>query len=161
MKNYIIVITSLVIVMLISGCGSDDDTNVSMTITELEGKWSQQCIDLMVGTSLKPSVTFSGSTYTALDINYSDSQCITANFTGTASGTFEIGNTITTSSGLSAKNIDFHQLKENGLDVNRNIFSIFQKDNETLYLGDNNSADGKTSANRHIVLDFQNSFTKD
>jgi len=125
--------------------------------SELEGSWKTSCVDFG-GTFDATIILFSGDTFSFVDNAYTDSACLNVDVTyRSGSGVFSIGNTITASSGLGAKEIDFTFTHRDGvvLPVNEQSFDIFSISSGTLYFGLYDFVlDGTTPASRLIDLDF-------
>ena len=77
------------------------------------------------------------------------------------SGTFIIGNEITTTSGVSANEIEATTLKDESVDVNDMLYDIFKIDNGKLFFGIKDEInDGNSPSKRPLDLDFDSYFTK-
>ena len=137
--------------LLVTSCGSDDSNT-----TELEGIWVGPCDSFLDGTSENAILTISGNTYTYTGKGYSDSTCSLSDGSSVSdSGTFIIGNSLTTSSGLPAREIDLFSPNE---DPEYDIYNI---SNAKLYLGDFTAEkNGTSAANRPVDLDFSWYYTK-
>ncbi|VAW89541.1 hypothetical protein MNBD_GAMMA18-484 [hydrothermal vent metagenome] len=160
---------ALLTTLLITGCGGDGDGDGDGTVTELEGAWIETCHGLTTGYEIE-SATFAGNTFTISQKKYSDSACTVVNGTNSATGTFTIENSITASSGLSAKEIDVTILVINGSDASITFYDIFRIDGDKLYFGDAGEYDeneddweysGITEEKRPIDLDFSWYYTKE
>ncbi len=158
MKINIVIIT-LIATMVFSGCNHEDDKS---TKTELEGTWVYICKDRGDGVFFKSKGTFSGDSFNFSIQEYSNSGCSRLTGDSSGSGKFSIGKSITTSSGLSAKEIDITTLKQDGKDVNVKDYDIFRIDGRDLYFGKYTSKyDGESRSGRPIDLDFDENLIKD
>lgn len=149
----------------LSGCNDNKNNGDAATgsgdTTELEGRWNDIACYYWKGDFSKGSVTFSGSTYSSSGTNYSDSECTVSIGAYTASGTFVIGNTMITSSGLDAKEYNATLLKSNGISFNVQLFDIFKIEGGKLYFGDDSGQqDTSTKEKRPTDLDFINYLVK-
>ena len=97
--------------LVLTSCGGSNNNN--NTTTELEGTWATSC---SASAQNILSLTFSGNSYTYVGKIFADSSCQTLNGTLTASGTFTIGDALSSPSG--AKNIDYLQTSQTILPVN-------------------------------------------
>ncbi len=160
-----------------SGTTTESDSGTTVvsngTATELEGSWVDVCVEIYpayeVNGTITPGsyesgiTTFSGNTFTYSGADYSDSECTIVEETYINTGTFIIGDSMTTSSGLSAKNIDIAIVTMDGRNVSYKFYDIFKIDGDRLYFGDQGSYDeneddweysGLTVEKRPIDLDF-------
>lgn len=139
-------------VLLITSCSSDDST------TELEGSWIEPCEIITNNTSWNTVLTFSGNTFVRIGTDFSDTTCsipIPDSSRVTYSGTFVVGNSLTTSSGLPAREIDSFSPNEDP------EYDIYHISSGKLYFGDYTAVkDGSSPANRPVDLDFSWYYTK-
>lgn len=149
------VIPVLISMIFLSSCDSGGESNA----TELEGTWVTTCLMESSG-SFEDTITFSGNTFSTSGKEYADTACSVFDTNYSASGTFVIGNAMTTSSGLSAKEIDVTLLKIDGAGVSINVYDIYRIDGEKLYFGDDSLLDATSVANRPIDLDFNEDYIK-
>ncbi len=133
------------------------------TVTELEGTWSTTCLyDDYWGTYDTGSITFSGNTFSSFGVEYSDSACTVVDESYSSSGTFAIGNSMITSSGVSANEVDVTLLTMDGNNFTYTYYDIFRIDSDRLYFGDTDGEyDGNSVAKRPIDLDFSYPSTRD
>ncbi|MCW9046922.1 MAG: hypothetical protein OQK46_02495 [Gammaproteobacteria bacterium] len=135
MKDYMHL---FVLLLFLQAC-SDDGTTTN--ITELEGSWGSTCFSGGVN-SFKTVINYQSNKTNVLVNTYSDNNCsiITASIPAeetqlvnesTLGVTFEIGNTVTTINGASAKELNYYN-KNNEL-----VPNIYKLDNNdtTLYFG--------------------------
>jgi len=142
------------------GGGGDSDNEAA---TELEGTWRTTCLyDDYWDSYDTGSITFSGNTFSSSGVEYSDSACTVIEESYSSTGTFVIGSFVTTSSGLSAKEIDMTLLTMDGNNFTYTFYNIFRVDSARLYNGDNDGDyDGNSIDKRPIDLDFSYYYTKD
>ena len=140
-------------------------------VTALEGTWKKTC---GIGEGEDPAnpnafydavtLTFIGNNFDSDIKNYSDTGCsmpIPVAPNPTAKGTFTVGNSLTTTGGLQASEIDTHITEFNGAPFDIDDFDIFHIDVNTLYFGDISGAkDGTSSALRPGTLDFNRVFRR-
>lgn len=142
--------------------------------SELEGKWIKPCGPVDSSDSennLYDVVThvFSSDYKLTSELkNYTDSSCTTPfSYAAVAQAdlTFSVGEALTTSDGLSAREIDTLVVKTSGsanVEWKKKDYTIYHiSDSGILYLGDDVSdSDGTTAALRSTKLDFNRGYTK-
>ena len=152
--------------LVIVGCGTSD-TNGKGTMTVLEGTWVKQCNAL---NQADPNtyydvitLTFVGNNFESNILNYTDPGCTIPDTlipNPSASGTFTVGDTVITTGGLNAIEIDSHNEHTSGATFN-DQFIIFYIDGNTLYFGNANGVnDGSTPEMRPNTLNFDRSFER-
>ena len=102
-------------------------------------------------------VTFSGNSFDTSGTDYLDSGCTTVDDTYATTGTFVIGQSLTTSSGLSAKEIDLTIQTIDGESFAFVFYDIYRIDGNKLFTGntggfDEDEHDGTTQEKRPIAL---------
>ncbi len=140
-------------------------TNPSPQVTgneALKGSWTGICEVNEEGGHSNSTVTFSGNTFNTVKNKYSDSVCsVIVETSFSLSGTFIIGNEITTTSGVSANEIEITILKDKSVDVNDMFYDIFKIDNGKLFFGISDEInDGNSPSKRPLDLDLDSYFTK-
>ncbi|RMD81389.1 MAG: hypothetical protein D6820_05200 [Lentisphaerae bacterium] len=142
-------------------------THQSATI--LEGSWTKPCGIGEGENSSDPNafydvvtLTFSGNEFYSDIKNYSDAECTTPYPVApnpTSSGTFTLGDTVTTTSGVQATAIDTHITRFNGAEFDIHDYNIVRLSENMLYLGDESGInDGETAERRPDTLDFERVF---
>lgn len=153
-------------ILVVTSCGSDG-TSGNGTATVLEGIWVKQCNAV---NQADPNtyydiitLTFIENNFDSSILNYTDPDCTIPDTqipNPTASGTFVIGNTITTTGGLQAKEIDSYVDQSSGA-IFADGFVIFNIDGNTLYFGDTTGDnDGSTPELRPDTLNFDRSYER-
>ena len=141
----------LLVVLIVAGCGSDSGSNNNPALQELQGRWTE-CVS--GGPTFGEELVFRGDNWTSYIVDYADSNCVTpTNINQVAQGTISLGDTVTTSSGVTARKIDINQS-----DVT--FFNIYYIDQNQLYLGDRQTGDRSSDASRPTEIDFSNYFEK-
>lgn len=153
-----------------SGANTNSQTNTDSTTsnaeskTTLEGEWIRSCIqidptDIEQGYRIW-SLTFAGNRFSSHIRNFTNPGCISASAIYSQAifqGHFEFGNTITSSEGLAAIQIDVHTQTP----VNNIEYDIFYMTGNELYFGDTGTVqDGTSPENRPNSLDFYWSLNK-
>lgn len=157
--KHILTVVILPMLFILSGCGGSSNSGGENTTTELEGNWKSLCTPFL-GSSFDLTIIFTGNTFSATSSSYNDESCVTLDEATIDTGTFTIGNALTTTSGLSAKEINITTLISDGMTVNSTEYDIFSIMNNNLFLGDSNVLDGSTIAMRPIELDTELSLIK-
>jgi len=147
--------SSLFILLTLTGCSQSDSTG---TPSELEGTWLSACsntsFEFFGQTINEYSVTtinFEANNYTLSSISYSDKNCTVTPQVGSSFNTkFIIGPSVTTSNGVSAKQIDF--VNSSG-DTRLDIY-LLQDNNNTLFFGKN------THNGRPSEINYADIYTK-
>lgn len=139
--------------------GNEGETESPPVTTELEGIWFS-CETLANNTSEESKLVFEGNAFIFELSDYSDNACqVNGILAGVASGTFTIGNALTTTSGLTAKEFDSTILKIDGTSVNTTGFDIYSLSGENLAFGDESTGNGDTEGERPTDLDLNLVFT--
>lgn len=139
--------------------GNEGETESPPVTTELEGIWFS-CETLANNTSEESKLVFEGNAFILELSDYSDNACqVNGILAGVASGTFTIGNALTTTSGLTAKEFDSTILKIDGTSVNTTGFDIYSLSGENLAFGDESTGNGDTEGERPTDLDLNLVFT--
>lgn len=122
----------------------------SFDLTTLEGTWM-----LCDGTGLGAEITFSNGSYSVYSTAYQEPDCLTRTSSSlSGEGTYIIGNSITTTSGLVATELDgVNELGEN-------FYDLVYIDQGLLYFGDYATADGSIPENRPTDIDLTVSLVK-
>lgn len=159
-------------VIMVSGCGSSSDDPVDASnISMLEGAWARECYDFVEGTftgSADWIEFYDGSNYRALFSIYNSIDC-----SGTYSvqkemlGTFSVGSSLMTNSGVTAYETDLviNQVAVDGqiagvnlslysFDTGQSWYDIFYIDGDALYYGDFDTGDFSSAENRPTDIDF-------
>ena len=156
MRHYLMLI---IMTFLLAGCAGDSSDNT----TVLEGKWTSTCVVDGVD-HIKFTITFSGNSLNFTQQLYIDSACSTVDVNvglSSFSGNFNIGNSVTTNSGISATEYDINVLEGDGVTEEFSVFSLFNIIDEKLYVGDlTGENDGSTLTNRAVDLNFDFYYTK-
>jgi len=169
-----IIIPLLLIVSLLQGCSeSADNANIA---TELEGNWEGLCNSGLgsfdVTTSIKTIINYSGNTTSATINTYADSNCTTLSSSlpiqetqlvnpETLAVTFSIGETFTTSNGVTAKELNNY----NANNILVPDIYLLQNNNTKLVFGlkcqqPNTGPQLVCTTERPTELDYTNYFTK-
>jgi len=157
-------IVTLSSTILIYSCGGGETENpiIDEDSNELAGIWTTNCV-IDGPESYKSTVTLSDDTYSIEAAEYNDNVCSIVNDSFTESGTFSIGESIITSSGLTANKWDVTQLIEDGVEEVSTTYDIIRVDDGKLYQGKkmvDTEFDGKTAEKRPIELDLDFVFYK-
>ncbi|MCF6211193.1 MAG: hypothetical protein L3J88_12980 [Gammaproteobacteria bacterium] len=142
-------ISTTLFTMALVACGGGDEPENNTggngpvnggSKTELEGTW-KNCFSGRAS-SASTAYTFSGSSFSLIKERYTDSNCSDKDITMlSVTGIFEIKSSITTDSGASAKEIDFHHLTGYEFNQQPKFYNIFLMDNDNLYWGDGLTGD--------------------
>lgn len=162
------IIITVLLVILNSGCGGSESENVNVVTTEVEGRWVNPCSAV---NQSNPNtiydvfiITFTGNNFSFDIKNYSEASCTTPHKeipNPTASGVFTIGNSLMTTEGLQAKELDFHVSKSNGASFTADNFSIFYIAENILYFGVGNGGSvGSTPELRTSTLNFNRGYNQ-
>jgi hypothetical protein len=150
------------LIVLTSCLPSEDsltnDTAASNTsVPDINGSWSPRgCEDSGSDGYYQSWVTFNTltSTLVSSEATYSDANClIIIRESSDGAYWFTLGETITTDSGLAAREINVFQTE--GM-LTAGMYSILRLDGDLLYLGDTTS----TPEDRPTSLDFENPATR-
>ncbi len=139
-----------IFVLLITGCFHEDDN--SNGAFDLQGEWETDCVNSSVS-----EFVFSGNMYSYSLLDYTYSSCTSREVAVGYSkkGTYSVGRSLTTSSGLAATEIN---LITSGGEIEYQIYSF---SNGKLFFGDiNGEYDGITAAKRPIDLVFDFGFSR-
>ena len=126
------------------------------------GTWKDSCLDNNGdGIYIMETSQFGTTTITITHMEYSDSSCVNMNSTQVLSGVYSLGNSLTTTSGLNALEIDITITQVDGVALPSSVtlYSIAYKDGNNLYNGDiyaTPGLDGTTPATRPNTLDLAN-----
>jgi hypothetical protein len=142
---------SLVLIALVSGCDTDDSAD-ELPSESLPGVWKSTC---------QERVTESGYEYSSMityeftepeiilkNTYYYDLVCEDFNFESTYSGTYEIGELVSTPNGVDATEIDIVLTERTTSldleieDVDYTLLDLFVIEGTYLYLGDDSGEDG-------------------
>jgi hypothetical protein len=160
------------------GCSDSADNPVSSNnITSLEGFWAGGCTPFIEGGFTGSSdwvEGYDGSDYQALFSVYSTTDC-----TGIyqaqkeMTGTFVIGDSLMTSSGVTAQNIDLTisqssidgqiagvDISQFGFEAGQIWYDIFYINGGNLYYGDSNTGDSSSPLSRPADISFDFVYTK-
>jgi hypothetical protein len=150
------------LIILTSCLPSEDSLTTSKTATGINGSWSARfCQQDQSDLYYQEKTTFDTLTNTALNSlnSYSDANClilieeIDSQIYG-----FTLGETITTDSGLAAREINVFQTEEMLPPV---LYLIYRIDGDLLYFGDTTDIDTtSTPENRPTSLDFESPMTR-
>ena len=174
-KSFLFLIISIITV---SGCrdSSSDPANEG-AVTVLEGTWAGECADFSSGNFTGKTQWlehYSGSDYQAFFTVHDSTEC-SGSYAAQKEmlGTFSIGDSMMTNSGVTANNIDLFidqgsaDVQIAGIDISAYGFSagqmsydIFYLDGNAIYYGDYNTGDGSSEGNRPTDIDFTLSFVK-
>lgn len=156
MRHFLMLI---IMTFLLAGCAGDSADNT----TVLEGKWTSTCV-VDGADHFKFTINFSGNSLNFTQQLFIDAACSTVDVNeglSSFSGNFNIGNSVTTSSGMSATEYDVNVLEGDGVTEEFSIFSLFSIIDEKLYVGDlTGENDGSTLAKRAVDLNFDFYYTK-
>ena len=147
---------------------SSGSSSGGSSVTTLEGTWIKACgiADPNDPDSHSDIVTttFSGNQLDSNIENYQDAACtvpLPVAPNPTSSGTFTVGDTLTTTGGLQATEIDSHIDTFNGAPFVIDEFTIFYIDGNSLFLGDDSGAlDALSDATRPDTLNFNREFIR-
>jgi hypothetical protein len=168
MKNKMI-LGVMLIILSISGCLDDGnkDSGDEAKKTELKGTWSLTdngltCISndstQIVKSYYKTNMIFSGNDIKLIKYFYKTESCGNTYKTEKTIGVFKIGDSATSSEGLSFKTIDFIFEKE-GSTIKS--YTIYRIDGSKLYLGkQTNAKNGNTPESRPQALNQNNYYQK-
>ena len=125
--------------------------------TELEGVWSEVCHVNSGGVWIQRTIIFLGNTYTEVLAEYTDSACLTSISNIQITGSFVIGSSLTTNTGLNAKKLDITKISNQDVNSNNIFYTIFRIIDNNLYMGaTNDAASASNSEVRLTKLDFDN-----
>lgn len=150
--HYKIGVISLFIILL-SGCGGVSN-KAQLTPLDLDGTWMSNCYLNSVNKYIVDVFTFSGNSFTTSYKTWENSSCSGNPISADEGfGTFTVGNTITTPSGLQATEVDFEAIF-NGQTIK--IMDIIRKKGNTynygVFIGKNTRP---TDLDFHITLTKQ------
>ncbi len=118
--------------ILLTACGggeSDGDTN----LLELEGRWVTGCLSVSGNRFEIDEFIFSGNTFETSIQVWENSSCSGDTFlSGGSSGTFTVGEVITTSSGLEAVEVDLENVVAGAEGAALEILTIFRQEGDEL-----------------------------
>lgn len=137
------------------------------TASKLEGAWSH--CNRFDATSSEFTFEFTGNQYTYTKSDYLNNDCSGTppnGFDQLHSGTFTLNNDTTTSSGLSATEVNFHIENAFGAALGGAsyfLYDLFAIQNGTLYFGDDSDPAhfGFEPSTRPIAIDFDDDFFPD
>lgn len=144
---------SLLVLGLLSGCMHEDEKEDPANTASLQGKWLGNTCTLADALYERLELNIENSNFTITNHRYTDSNCTTMDSMVTTTGTFKIGNTVTTPTGNTATEVDFTDSAANGGATELDIYAII---NGQLYLG----VDDDNNATRPTTLDMSFYFTK-
>tara|TARA_R110000796_G_C14486690_1_gene427305 strand:+ start:151 stop:669 length:519 start_codon:yes stop_codon:yes gene_type:complete len=141
---------------------TNDTTASNKSVAELSGSWSGRfCEQDQSEGYYQDKVTFDTLTNTAIISTnyYFDANClILIEEIDSQTSWFTLGETITTDSGLTAREIDVFQTEDMMPPVQ---YSIYRIDGDVLYLGDSTDIEYTgTTEDRPTSLDFESSQTR-
>lgn len=172
-----VIFVSIAVISL-SGCGSSSDDPVNTgAATILEGGWAGECAPLIEGSFNGSSVWvehYDGNNYQALFSVFNTTDCTGAyQAQKDMAGTFVIGQSLMTNSGVAAQNIDITisqvsvdgqitgvDISLFGFDAGQTWYDIFYINGGNIYYGDINSGDGSSPGNRPTDISFDYIYTK-
>ena len=142
----------LLIVFGVVGCGSDSGSNIDPLLAEFQGQWGV-CFS---GTSTySEEIVFRGDEWASYFVDYADSDCVTpTNISQTGQGTIDLGDKVTTSSGVIARKIDIVR------ETDATYFNIYYINQNQMYLGDSQTGDTTSDENRPTEINFDFSYEK-
>ena len=138
MKYTRILLIALVTILYSCGGDSDDGKTMNSNLAEsmgINGTCLSNCYESPYdpGLYIIDSFSFSGNSVTTTFWDYQDSSCSgSVSLTGSASGSFVIGEEVTTDSGLKATEIDFNMTYQGSQFT---ILDIIQVSENYFYLG--------------------------
>lgn len=145
LKMMINQITIMVFIIALSACGGGKDNSLpKSTLTKLEGTWIASCTPVTL-ISIEGKMIISNDQFTLIQMQYSNKVCSgRPDNVGVVTGNFNIGASVTTSSGVTAEKIDLNA--NNGVSQ----YNIFYLERDKLYFG----AASNTPENRPNAIDF-------
>jgi len=139
----------LFVAFIVAGCGNNNESSLSPELHQIQGRW----VNCMGKTSLE--IVFRRNNWITYFNNFADSNCITpTNIEQTGSGTFSIGDTVVTESGVTARELDVTNASGG------NFYDIFYINQNMLYLGDDRTGDTTSAETRPTDIDFNFSLEK-
>ena len=166
MKKTILLSALSLSLLVACGGGNDEDPteNNDETEDELQGTWVSSCVSYS-SFYLLSSTTFSVGSYSSSSSAFFDSECADSVQGVSVTGSFVVGEAITTSSGVSAKEIDFIIETIDGVSASETSFGIYRIMDNTLFTGnlgfiEGSGIDTSTEENRPTALNFDLPFTK-
>ena len=152
----------IVTIALLLSCKHEENSEVNPSRsgnakTELEGAWNGICHAKSEGLWIQRTIIFLGNTYTDILAEYTDSACLTSKSNIQITGSFVIGSSLTTNTGLNAKKLDMTMISNQDVNSNNVFYTIFRIIDNNLYMGTTNDAESASnSGNRLTKLDFDN-----
>ena len=120
------------LVAFLTACGggeSDGNTN----LLELDGRWVTDCLSVSGNRFEIDEIVFSGNTFETSIQVWENSSCSGDTYlSGGSSGTFTVGEIITTSSGLEAVEVDLENVVAGAEGAALEILTIFRQEGDEL-----------------------------
>jgi hypothetical protein len=139
-----------------------DDGNATQTSVLVGNTW--QLCNQFTGTSSQFPQVFTDTEYVAMYNTFTNDSCSGTPYTTSeiASGTYTLGNTVVTSGGFSATEIDFHVTSAFGAPLpaaeQYSLYDIYYIDNDVLYYGD---VRAESAAERPNTINFDDAYIKE
>jgi hypothetical protein len=141
---------------------NNDDSNVAQT-SALSGSTWNRC-NQFTGTSTQYPQVFTETEYVAMYNTFTNNSCSGEPTTSSevTSGTYTLGDTVVTSGGFSATEIDFHVTSAYGAALppaqQYTLYDIYYVDNDVLYYGD---VRAESAAERPETINFDDAYIQE
>jgi hypothetical protein len=142
--------------------GNSDDTNTAQSSALVGSTWN--LCNQFTGSSTQFPQVFTETEYVAMYNTFTNDSCAGTPYTSSeiTSGTYTLGNTVVTSGGFSATEIDFHVTSAFGAPLpaadQYTLYDIYYVDNDVLYYGD---VRAESAAQRPNTINFDDAYIQE
>jgi hypothetical protein len=141
---------------------NNNDSNPTQSAVLVGNTWN--LCNQFTGSSTQFPQVFTETEYFAMYNTFTNNSCSGSPYTASeiTSGTYTLGNTVVTSGGFSATEIDFHVTSAFGAPLppadQYTLYDIYYVDNDTLYYGD---VRAESAAERPETINFDDAYIKE